>query len=555
MNSPAPLNPAIETARAHQRAGRLREAEAAYRQVLARDPDHVDALQGLGTLAMQAGRADLALPLFQRVARLSTSAPFALFNLASVLRVVGRREEALAQYELAASRFPNLPDAHCEYGNMLAEVGRDAEAKAAFDRALSLDPYHARTHYNLGVSLRNQGRFDAALGHFRAAIGAQPNLAAAHNQIGSTLRDMDRPGEAIPAYQRAIQLEPRKAAYHNNLALACQDLLRMGDALAGFDRALAVDPRYTKGRAFRALALLLTGDFARGLPDYEYRLQVGDLPPRKVDRPAWNGSDPAGKTILLHAEQGLGDTIHFARYAPLLAKRGARVVVECQPPLERLLRSLDGAADVVAKGNQLPPFDLHRPLPSLAHLFGTRLDTIPSEVPYLQAPPEEVERFRGRLAPFEGSFKVGIVWAGAAGHRNDRNRSVPLAMFAPLSAEPGVKLFSLQKGPPAEQLAGPSAPPVEDLGPELNDFADTAAAMHHLDLVISVDTSAAHLAGALGRPVCTLLPFSPDWRWLLDRSDSPWYPTMRLFRQPAIGAWASVFEEVTVELSRASRRA
>jgi hypothetical protein len=303
-----------------------------------------------------------------------------------------------------------------------------------------------------------------------------------------------------------------------------------------------------KGRAFRAIALLLKGDYERGLPDYELRLLVGASRPRRFDRPAWDGSDPAGKTILLHAEQGLGDTIHFARYATLLARRGARVVLECQPPLKRLLRSLDGVGDVVAQGDLLPGFDLHRPLASMPLAFNTRLATIPADVPYLQAPADAVERLGRRLASSGGAFKVGIVWAGAAGHPNDRKRSVPLELLAPLAGIPNVKLFSLQKGPPAEQLKAPSAPPVEDLARELDDFADTAAAMHHLDLVVSVDTSAAHLAGALGRPVWTLLPFSPDWRWLLGRADSPWYPTMRLFRQPKLGAWRDLFGEVTSKL-------
>jgi hypothetical protein len=411
------------------------------------------------------------------------------------------------------------------------------------------------------VSLQQQGRLAEAAEVLRRAIARAPTFALAHNNLGSVLRDAGDAEAALASYRQAIELAPGDPRYRNNLALALQDLCRLDEAIESFDTALRLRPEYQKARAFRALALLLVGDYARGWADYEARREIGvEFADYSAGRPLWDGSDPAGRTILLHGEQGIGDTIQFVRYAPLQAARGARVVVQCQPPLVPLLEpslAARGVWRVVALDEAPPEFDLYCPLPGLPHRFGTRVETIPANVPYLDAPPERVDEWRRWLSDpaREGfdAFRVGIVWAGAAGNLNDRRRSVRATDFMPLAQIPGVCLYSLQKGPPLAQL-GESAPGLaaHDLDERLNDFADTAAVIMNLDLVVTVDTSVAHLAGALGRPVWTLLPFSPDFRWMLGRSDSPWYPTMRLFRQAKPGDWSSVFDDVALALRDAA---
>ena len=475
-------------------------------------------------------------------------------ELAAAYRAIGRLPDALRQYQWLVARHPDSPDARCNLATTLGALGREDEAQEEFARALSIDPGHAVANYNLAVGLQKQARFPEAAEALRRAVAREPRFAVAHNNLGSVLRELGDPEAAAESYRRAIGLAPNDPRYRSNLALAMQDLCRVDEAIAGFGTALRLRPDYAKARAFRSLALLLKGDYARGWADYEARREIEAFPDRSAGRPKWDGSEPAGRTILLYNEQGIGDTIQFVRYAPLVAARGARVIVQCQPPLKTLLETSlppRGVSRVVAEGEAVGGFDLYCPLPGLPHLFGTVVQTVPADVPYLQAPPDGVVAWRQRLGR-DRTFKVGIVWAGAAGNRNDRRRSVRAAAFFPLSQVPGVTLYSLQKGPPLAQL-GESAPglPAHDLDAHLNDFADTASAVMNLDLVVTVDTSVAHLAGALGRPVWTLLPFSPDFRWMLGRSDSPWYPTMRLFRQPLPGDWGPVFEELAAALRSA----
>jgi tetratricopeptide (TPR) repeat protein len=548
----------LDAAAANARAGRHQQAADLYRQVLAAEPDNAEALANLGSLALNAGRADVALRMLSRAAQLRPDVAEVRYPLGAALRALGRWPEALEQYHQAAALRPGSPDALCDVATTLGAMGREEEALAEFRKALALDPDHAVANYNLGVGLQGQRRFIEAADALRRATRRAPDFALAHNNLGSVLRELGHADQAVASYHRAIELQPRDARYHNNLALAYQDLGRVEDAIASFDEALRLRPDYAKARAFRALALLLTGDYARGLPDYEARRETGGhFADRSGGRPLWDGSDPAGRTILLHAEQGLGDTIHFVRYAPLLAAKGARVIVECQPPLKALLEASltpRGVWRVLAEGEALPAFDLHCPLPGLPHRFGTQVETIPAEVPYLTAPQDRVDAWRERVAKqaadADTTMRVGIVWAGAPGHRHDRRRSVTLGMFEPVAGIPGVRLYSLQKGEraAADLAARPQGMEIEDWGSQFTDFADTAAAVTNLDLVVCVDTSVAHLAGALARPVWVLLPFAPDWRWMLGRNDSPLYPTMRLFRQPAPGDWPAVFEEVVKAL-------
>jgi hypothetical protein len=368
----------------------------------------------------------------------------------------------------------------------------------------------------------------------------KPGSAEIASNYSVALRDSGRFEEAVASADRAIAINPNSTPAHFNRAHALRDLCRFDEAIASLDRALAITPNYAKAHYSRGLLLLMKGDFEHGWPEYEWRWKKPDFTSvkREFPQPRWDGSPLADKTILLHPEQGLGDAIQFIRYAPLVEQRSAKkVIVESPPPLTRLLResfSNSGTIEIVEAGQSLPPFDVQIPLLSLPMVFGTTLANIPADVPYLRA--REFDR------QLTGDFRVGLCWAGSRYHPNDWLRSIPLEMFRPLTEISGVTWFSLQHDEDALPLR------LVDLTNELNDLSDTAAIIAKLDLVITVDTSIAHLAGALGKPTWTLVQFSPDWRWMLDRGDSPWYPTMRLFRQTKVGDWSSVIEKVAREL-------
>jgi hypothetical protein len=358
--------------------------------------------------------------------------------------------------------------------------------------------------------------------------------------------------DALAEYEEALRLRPDFAEAVNNLGNTLRDLGRLDEAQAQFDRALSLKTDYIDAHWNRSLLWLLRGDFARGWPEYEWRWGLRSLPRRPFPQPKWDGGPLGGKTILLHAEQGLGDTFQFVRYAPLVKGRGGKVFLACQAPLLRILADCPGVDQLVAQGTPLPPFDCHAPLLSLPALFGTELNSVPAEVPYLRADPALVEHWRGRLAAFDG-FKVGIAWRGSGSNRSDPKRSFPLEAFEALARVPGVRLISLQKGKGTEQLPALAGRfPVSEL-PGLDEgrgpFVDTAAVLRCLDLVVCCDTGLGHLAGALGVPCWLALMYVPDWRWLLERADSPWYPHHRLFRQERSGDWDDLFHRMAAALA------
>ncbi|HQU42170.1 MAG TPA: tetratricopeptide repeat protein, partial [Pirellulales bacterium] len=375
------------------------------------------------------------------------------------------------------------------------------------------------------------------------------DLAEAHGGLALALSRQDNLDGALESYREALRLRPDVAGDHVNMGFILSELGRRSEALACYDRALALDPGMPDARTNRAYLLLLEGKLAEGWAEYEWRWKRPELPERPFPQPLWDGSPLDGKTIMLHAEQGFGDTLHFIRYARLVHERGGRVIVVCQRPLVALLSRCEAVEQVLAHGDPLPPFDVHAPLLSLPRIFGTTLANIPGDVPYIQGEPRTVARWRDELGGVS-DFKIGIAWQGSRAHRGDHGRSMPLSYFAPLAAISGVRLYSLQKNDGQEQLGQVSfGERIVDLSPRLESFDDTAAAMEHLDLVICCDTSVAHLAGALARPVWVAVATVPDWRWLLDRDDTPWYPTMRLFRQHRRGDWHDVFARITSALA------
>ncbi len=363
------------------------------------------------------------------------------------------------------------------------------------------------------------------------------------------LAALGRFAEAENCYHEALRLNPRYAEAHNNLASALQALGRHEEALAGYDLALLYQPDSASAHWNRSLAWLQQGDYQRGWPEYEWRWRRDRVVRRRLPGAPWDGAPLDGRTLLIYPEQGLGDQIQFVRYAPLARQQGGRVVVECPPALLGLFATCPGIDQLVAEGTPLPPFDVHVPVMSLPHRLGTTLETIPAAVPYLSADPARVASWAEVLAGIPG-YRVGIAWQGNPRHAWDRHRSIPLARFAPLAQVPGVRLVSLQKGPGVEQLRGLAERlPVAVLpdGPE-GTFLDTAAVVSQLDLVVTADTALAHLAGALGVPVWVALSAHSDWRWLRDREDTPWYPSMRLFRQATLGDWPGVFACMAAEL-------
>jgi hypothetical protein len=408
-------------------------------------------------------------------------------------------------------------------------------------------------------SLKAEGRLDEAAEAYRRAFELSPTSADVACNYGAALAAVRRWDEACTAYRESLRLKPNVAGVHHNLGSALKALGRFDEALAQLGRAVELEPDYAAAQTLRALIYLLRGDLGRGFYEYEWRWKKKNAALPDYPAPRWEGSSLEGRTLLLQPEQGTGDMLHFVRYAPLLRRFGGRVVLGCSEPLRRLLASLPGVDEFATAGVAAPHFDVYAPLASLPNILGTTLETIPADVPYLFADPSLAERWKSSITDGSQSdkpVKVGIAWQGSLKHPRDNERSVPLELFRPLVEVPGVRLFSLQKGPGSEQLAAADwAGNVIELGSRCEDYADTAAAIENLDLVITVDTSVAHLAGAMGKPTWVVLPLVPDWRWMLARDDSPWYPTMQLFRQREDGNWGKVFERVHSALSERTSKA
>jgi tetratricopeptide (TPR) repeat protein len=535
--------------------GRLEEALLSFRRALQVQPDLPQTHNNLGIALQDQGRLEEAVASYRRALALNPGYAMAYNNLGTALKEQAKPEEAADCFRRALQLKPDDVMACSNLAGALNEQGQLAEAVACYRRALELKPDFAEAYADLGGLLRDQGSVDEAVACCRRALELKPDLAAALANLGVALRDQGRLDEAVACQRRALELVPDFAAAYANLGIGLSDQGRLEEAMACYHRALELTPDLPAARLNRSLLWLLCGDFQRGWPEYEWRWQAKQrqFVSRFPQRPFWDGRPSQGKTVLLYAEQGLGDTIQFVRYVSLVKQHGANVLVECQKPLVRLLAGCRGVDELYAMEDDLPPFDFHAPLLSLPRIFQTRLETVPAEVPYLFAAPSLVESWRKRLSNL-GGFKIGIGWQGSPTYVGDRWRSIPLRCFAPLAELAGVSLISLQKKAGRDQLAEVGDRlQVVDLADEMDEaagpFMDTAAVMTQLDLVMTSDTAIAHLAGALGVAVWVALPLTPDWRWLLDRDDSPWYPTMRLFRQKKPGDWAGVFHEIKTALS------
>jgi tetratricopeptide (TPR) repeat protein len=440
---------------------------------------------------------------------------------------------------------PNLADTHFNLGLIASQQGKLEDAIRSYKRVLELEPKHADACFNLAYSLRLNGELNSAIDAYKRVIKINPKSAAAYNNLAFVLRMVDRLEEAIEACNHAIALEPEMVEAHNNLGITLIELGKFDEALSSLDYAIGLNSEHAEAHFNRSMILLLKGDFDNGLQEFEWRWKSNKIEPTFNSYPMWDGSSHREKTILLHAEQGLGDTIQFIRYAPLVKERIGRVVVKCQKPLVKLLKSCSGIDELITDQDMLPPFNFQAPMMSLPLIFKTSIGTIPDNTPYLDADITDVTYWQEELKRFKG-LKIGIVWQGNPNHFRDRYRSIPLEYFTPLFDLDGVHYFSLQKDNGMEQL-DKYKDKIIDLtrltGRSL-DFPNTAAVIKNLDLVISPDTAIAHLVGALGVPIYLPLSFIPDWRWLLERDDTPWYKSMRLFRQDRQKDWTSVFKQI-----------
>jgi tetratricopeptide (TPR) repeat protein len=510
----------------------LADAERIYIEVLQHQPNHFDALHLLGVIAIQTKRTVRGTELIAKAIGLN----------------------------------PKVAAAHSNLGNALRDLKRPEDALASYDRAIALKPDSADAYNNRGLALRDLKRPEDVLASYDKVIALNPDYAEAHNNRGIALRDLKRPEDALANHDRAIALKPDYADAYYNRALALQDLKCLEDALASYDKAIALKPDHADAFVSQSLFFLMMGRFEQGWRQYEWRKkQNKSIAPRTYPKPLWLGEQSIeGKTLFIHWEQGLGDLIQFCRYAKLAADLGARVILEAPKPLMSLLTTLSGVAQLIEAGSPLPPFDYQCPLLSLPLAFKTTLSSIPATIPYLKCDLEKSRLWKERLGE-RRKRKVGLVWSG--GHRPnqpemwfiDSRRNIPLDKLAVLK-HPDIDFYSLQKGEPAESELAElirhnwEGPHIVDFTSQLNDFSDTAALVENLDLVVTVDTSTAHLAGALGKPVWILNRFDTCWRWLLNRNDSPWYPTVTLYRQEKVGHWDDVVRRIKMDLDVFSAR-
>jgi tetratricopeptide (TPR) repeat protein len=573
----------LQNAIEHHRAGRLQDAEAGYRLVLKQSPRNADALSLLGVALEALGRADEAVVAIKKAVAIDPKAALFRLHLGTALVAAKKYVEAVTELRLATGMSPTMPEAHYNLGNALRLLGNHDDALAAYRTTLKLAPQMLQARMNLGLTLAAQKKYDEALVELRATLQASPGNFEVQLAIANVTDQKGDEQQLFIEAQQLLRLAPTEAQAHFMFGLALNRQFRDDEAIEVYEHALKLDPKNPEGwdnfaqslqgagkferaeQAFRkarelrlddpdinyhnALIDLLRGNLAEGFKNYGWRWRTANVPPRPpLGAPLWDGSDPTGKTILIYDEQGFGDSIMFCRYLPLLRQRGAKVIYACRKPLAQLLAGWNGADEIVAYENA-PNIqcDFHAAMMDLPGLFGTVLETVPALPAYLMAQPLTPAT---TLPPASGK-KVGVVWMGSKHHKHDRRRSVPLEQFKTLFDVPGVNFYTMVRPSDIRPEEAPllASLPVTDLGGMINDFADTARIMQQLDLVITVDTSTAHLAGALGKPVWVLLPLGPDWRWLTERTDSVWYPTARLFRQTKTREWDSVLEQVKQALN------
>lgn len=539
----------------------LAKAITSLEKAIALQPDLAVAHFSLGDLLAQsdnlagnlAGNLEIAIAHLKTAIKIQPNFAQAYSSLGLALNKQKQLEEAVVMFDRAIAIAPELAEAYCNLADVLIQQEKIDAALAACQRAITLKPNLAEAYANLGVALMRQGQLDAAIDACQQAITLKPTLAEAHCNLGETLFKQDRLEAAIVAYHQAIALKPNLGDAHGNLGVALCEQNRIPEALSHLHVAVSLDPDDPTAHINLGMTQILIGDFQNGLTEYEWRWQHKDIPKPNFPQPVWDGSPLDGRRITIWAEQGFGDTLQFVRYAPMLAQIGGRVIVRCPANLVRLIASMPSVEFAIAEGETLPEFDVHAQMLSLPKLMHTTVENIPAQVPYIQSDIWHCEGIATNSLPIK-ALNVGITWASGYRDKPDslrfyHKKSCPLSEFTPLLDIPNVQLYSLQVGGNAKDIAEfKNRDRLHDWSPLIRDFTDTAALIAQLDLLISVDTAIVHLAGAMGKPVWNLLPFAPDWRWFLEREDTPWYPTMRLFRQSERGNWGEVIKRVSAAL-------
>jgi tetratricopeptide (TPR) repeat protein len=532
--------------------GNVPQAETVLRQAVNIKPDYAEALFNLGRVLRRLRKNKEAFEVVSKAAALQPGNARYQLKLAELQKLTGQGQAAAQTLEGVLRTDPENPKAAMQLATMLREQNKNEDAAALLDRVVFKRRHSADVLWLRADIRRVLQRYDDAIDDLQHALALDPNSANAHNLLGVARLAKGEPEAAIECYERALQFKPDLVEAHNNLGAALQAIRRYSESRAAFDSALRLKPDFAVARLNRSLSVLRDGEFAEGWREFEWRFLCQDYRLGGIHRPTWMGERLDGKTIVLRSEQGLGDTFQFIRYARMVKERGARVIVECQDAACDLVSRCAGVDQVVKHGTPLSHADVQIPLMSLPNAFGTTLESIPAEVPYLAAEPALIEQWKKRLAPL-GKVVVGIAWQGNKKFQADHLRSLPLSNFQQLSNVEGVALVSLQKNDGTEQLRQKVEFKVHEFTDELDKdgpFKDTSAIIAACDLIVTSDTAIAHLAGALGKPVWVALSYSADWRWLVDGENCPWYPTMRLFRQPAFKDWRSVFAQLSVELKQ-----
>ena len=526
----------------------LEEAIRVYQHTIRFDPKYAPTNHHMGISFAELGQFDKAVSVCKKAIELDHYNYEVYNTLGNIYTELGQFENGLRAYQKALDLNPCIAKLHFNFANMLKLKGKLEESVVAYKRSIVLNPSYSEAYYNLGTLLQKQGKLEESVVVYHKAIVINPNYAEVYNNLGHMLhkqRDLDG---AFQLYQKAVSLKPDFLVAYRNLGDVLSQQGKIEQAIQSYEKAIEIQPDNAKSHHHLGMLLLLQGDFQRGWKECEWRLKCNDFPVEKrgFAQPVWDGSPLNGKTIFLYAEQGFGDTIQFIRYVYELTRYKVDIIFECQSELLSLFRNIGVITQLIVQGDTVPDFHVHSPLLSLPRILGTDLESIPSKVPYLPVKPLPVFRFNPN-----SKLKVGIVWAGNSWHPNDDTRSVDLQQFTILFNVSACQFYSLQVGDRRNDIFNCNyLVPVIDLGANFSDFSDTASAIIELDLVISVDTSVAHLAGALGKNVWVLLSWIPDWRWLLEKEDTLWYPTMRLFRQTRNGDWESAFQQLQLALKQ-----
>lgn len=541
------------------RLGQPDQAIAHLRTAIRLYPGFAAAYNNLGLLLRSNGALDEAVDSFERAVQLDPEKTSYYNNLGLMYQKMGRLQDSLACFQTAIKRTPDDSVTHYNLANVYRHCGHLQEVVTSLEKAVELDPEFQKAHHNLGEALSGLGRFGESADSYRQAIRLKPDQPESWNGLGNALANQGLTSDAVDCYKRTIQLNPNYAGAHLNLGNAYYEDRQLDLAERYLEQALEQEPGFSDAEFNLGLVHLLKGDLAKGWLGYEQRFAKTDWKnnyPFRLDRPKWDGQPFPGKRLLIHDEQGFGDVLQFVRFIEPMKRLGGEVLFETRAPLINLFQNMPGIDQLVVRADRrrsAADYDLYCPLLSLPGLLGTTLETIPNRVPYIRADAGKADQWAGRMDA--RAFKIGLVWSGNPTHHRGRIRSATLPDFDAVLQTPGVRFYGFQKGATAGDVVRyTDAGLIENLGNDFADFSDTAAAMAHLDLVISIDTSVAHLAGAMGKPVWVLLAYAADWRWLLDRNDSPWYPTMRLFRQEYKGDWSGIMTAVQQELKELLQR-